>query len=472
MKTPFLGSAYTSRSSNLAGQRLVNLYPEVVETKEGKEVGAFYGTPGLDLLATIGTGPIRGEHTGPGGILYVVSGYGLYSIDKLWGQTLVGTLKTTNGIVSIIDNGSQVAVFDGVDGYCWTGAVFMSLSMPFDGPTMAVYQDGFGLVTQAGTQSWWQSNYRDLTAWNSLNFGQADSKPDPIVGIGSLHREVWLFGSSSTEVWVDAGTSGFAFQRLQGVFLEVGCVAPQSVSRMGETMVWLGQSIDGNGIVYRSGGYTAQRISTHAIESAIGGYRTIADAIGYSYQDGGHQFYVLTFPGGDATWVYDSSTAMWHERAGWFNGSFRRHAGNAYAFAFGRHVVGDWRNGNIYAFNLDTYTDAGDPKKWLRSWRALPPGKATDTPITFHALRIDCETGIHIADGANPQFSLRWTDDGGHTWSNEHLSAWGKIGETAKRVKWNRLGGTRRNSGMDRVFEVSSTDAVRAALIAAEMDAS
>jgi hypothetical protein len=450
---------------------LINLYPEVVETKEGKEVGGFYNTPGLDLLATVGSGPIRGEHVMPGGLLYVVSGSGLYSISSAWSATLLGTIGTTTGPVSIIDNGTQLAVFDGTAGYCWTGSSLVTLSLPFTGPVVAVYQDGFGIVNQAGTQSWWQSNYRDLTTWQGLNFGQADAKPDPIVGIGNVHREVWLFGSSSTEVWVDAGNAGFAFQRLQGVFIEAGCVAPWSIAKMGENLVWLGQSGDGQGIVYRNGGYTPQRISTHAIETAIKGYATIADAIGYSYQDAGHQFYVLTFPSGDVTWVYDATTGLWHQRAAFANGVFTRHPGNAYGFYAGKHVVGDWDSGSLYGLNLDNYTDAGMPRKWLRSWRALPPGKATDKPITFRSLRLDAETGIYVQAGANPQVSLRWTDDGGHNWSNEHLAAWGPTGATAQRVKWNRIGATRRNSGMDRIFEVSSSDPVRAALIGAELEA-
>ncbi|MDE2439730.1 MAG: hypothetical protein KGP14_01805 [Betaproteobacteria bacterium] len=472
MKTPFLGSAYSSRSTNLAGQRCINLYPELIETKEGKEVGGFYGVPGLDLLTTLGNGPIRGEHTMQGGNLYVVSGSGLYAVTAGWAGALLGTLQTASGPVSIIDNGSQVAVFDGVAGYCWNGTSFVTLSLPFTGPMVANYQDGFGIVNALGTGYWYQSNYKDLITWQALNFGTADGKPDPIVGLGDIHREVWLFGTSSTEVWINAGNSGFAFQRLTGVFIETGCAAPWSICKMGEGLVWLGQSDGGQGVVYLSKGYQPQRISTHAIEAALKGYATIADAIGYSYQDAGHTFYVLTFPTANVTWCYDATTGLWHQRAGFSAGQFTRHAGNAYAFFNGLHVIGDYASGNLYSFNLENYTDNGLPRKWVRSWRALPSGKAVDKPIRFDSLRLDLETGITVPAGTNPQIVLRWSDDGGHKWSNEHLAAWGTTGATAQRVKWNRLGSTRRNSGLDRIFEVSSSDPVRAALIGAEMEAS
>ena len=476
MKTPVLGGAYMSRSANLANQRCINLYPELVETKDGKAVGGFYSVPGETLLASVGTGPHRGSRARPGGLLYVVSGSGLYSVAaSTWASTLLGNLGTSTGPVCIIDNGTQIAVFDGVAGYCWTGTAFVAISLPATGPVSANYQDGFGLVNQLGTQTWWQSNYKDLTTWNALNFGTKDAKPDWVVAIGDKNREVWLFGQEYTEVWVNAGVSGFTFQRLQGVFLQAGCCATFSVANIEESLIWLGSNEYGQGVVLVSEGYRAKRVSTHAIEYAIKGYvaagLTISDAIGYVYQDAGHTFYVLTFPSANVTWTWDMVTGLWHERAAFVNGAFNRHDGTSYAFYGGRHVIGDWQSSNLYALDLEVYTDNGRPRKWLRSWRALPPNKASTEPVTFDSLQLDLETGMTVPAGTNPQIALRWSDDGGNSWSNEHLEAWGVTGATANRVKWRRLGQTRESTGLDRTFEISSSDPVRAALIGADMEA-
>jgi hypothetical protein len=62
---------------------------------------------------------------------------------------------------------------------------------------------------------------------------------------------------------------------------------------------------------------------------------------------------------------------------------------------------------------------------------------------------------------------LRFSDDGGHTWSNEHLSKMGKIGEYYRRVFWRRLGMTLKLR--DRVYEVSMTDPVKTAIMGAEL---
>ena len=116
---------------------------------------------------------------------------------------------------------------------------------------------------------------------------------------------------------------------------------------------------------------------------------------------------------------------------------------------------------------MNTLTDNGTPKKWVRSWRALP--QAVFDPMTFSSLQIDMQTGIGIPDGTNPQVVLRWSDDGGHNWSNPRILAAGQIGKTALRVKANRLGSTRLNSGLDRIFELSSTDQFPVALIGADL---
>jgi hypothetical protein len=56
-------------------------------------------------------------------------------------------------------------------------------------------------------------------------------------------------------------------------------------------------------------------------------------------------------------------------------------------------VVGDHELGNIYAFDLDVFSDAGQPQKWLRSWRALPTGTNDLKRSAHHSLQLDAETG-------------------------------------------------------------------------------
>ena len=478
MKMPILGQAYVARSVNAADNRMVNLFPEVTPDN-GKDAGFLNRAPGLRLLATLGTGPVRGlwQYNGYG---YVVSGITLYKIDAAWNVTALGTVSGT-GPVSMSDNGAVLFIACNGPSYTYfdrTGDFRQITDSNFEGAVTVGYLDGYFVFNPPNSQKVFvvetlvPAGYIYPLVFDALTYASAEGSPDGLVSIIIDHREAWLFGTNSVEVWYDAGNVDFPLERIQGAFNEIGCAAPYSVAKLDNGIFWLGADARGNGIVYRANGYTGQRVSTHAIEFAIQSYPTISDAIAYTYQQEGHAFYVLLFPTGNATWVYDVATGAWHERAGFSNGQFMRHISNCQMNYNNEIVVGDYANGNIYAFDLDVHADNGAEQKWLRSWRALPPGQNNLTRTAQHVVQLDCESGVGLntGQGSNPQVMLRWSDDGGHTWSNEHWASMGGIGAYGTRVIWRRLGMTEKLR--DRVYEVSGTDPVKIAIIGAELTVS
>jgi hypothetical protein len=472
MKTPILGQAYVARSVNAADNRMVNLFPEATP-ENGKDVGFLNRAPGLRLLATVGSGPVRGMWQ-YGGYGYVVSSNTLYRVDAAWNATVLGTVSGS-GPVSMTDNGTQLFVACNPLGYIYnaTTGVFAQITDPdFAGAVTVGYIDGYFVFNQPNSQTIWVTQLLDGTSVDPLEFASAEGSPDNLVGLIVDHREVWLFGTNSVEVWYDAGSVNFPLERIQGAFNEIGCAAPYSIAKLDNGLFWLGSDARGNGIVYRANGYTGQRISTHAIEFAIQSYANISDAFAYTYQQEGHAFYVLTFPTGNATWVYDVATGAWHERAAFYNGQFSRHASNCHMSFNNEIVVGDCASGNLYAFDLDVYADNGGAQRWLRSWRAIPSGQNNLKRTAQHSLQLDCETGVGLntGQGSDPQAMLRWSDDGGHTWSNEHWASMGAIGALGTRTFWRRLGMT--DKLRDRVYEVSGSDPVKVAIIGAELSVS
>lgn len=473
MKTPILGSSYVARSVNAADNRMVNLFPEIIP-EGGKEAAFLSRCPGLEFLQTVGTGPIRGlwAHQTNGTDFYVVSGVQVFKLSSLTGTpTLLGTVSGT-GPVSIADNGTQIFFACNGPSYIYNEVtnVFQQITDPdFPGALTVGYLDGYFVFTEPDSQRVWVTSIFEGTQIDALDFASAEGSPDGLVGLIVDHREAWLFGTDSVEVWYDAGLADFPLARIQGAFNEIGCVATFSIAKLDNGLFWLGTDARGQGIVYRANGYTGTRVSTHAVEYAIAQYGNLADAIAYTYQQEGHAFYVLTFPTGNATWVYDVATGAWHERAGWDNGAFMRHRSNCQCNFGGNIVVGDYENGNIYRFNLDVFADNGGIQKWLRSWRALPTGQNNLKRTAHHSLQLDCQSGVglNLGQGSDPQVVLRWSDDGGHTWSNEHWSPMGKIGQYFHRVFWRRLGMTMKLR--DRVYEVSGTDPVKIAIVGAEL---
>ena len=463
MNIPFVGMEYTSRSLNENSQVLLNLFPELDKT--GKYPVALYGTPGLSLLGTIGSGPIRGMWTA-GSFLYVVSGTELYKVTTAYSGTLLGTVSGT-GSVSMKANVTQLIIVNGTTGYIVTLATdtfaeITDADFPAN-PVTVDYLDGYFLVNDLNTQAFYYST--NGLVWAALDFASAEGNPDNIVAIFVDHRDLLLFGEQTTESWYSSGVAATPFQRRDGAFMETGCGAAFSIAKLDNSVVWLGKDDKGTGMVWKAAGYTPQRISTHAVEFAIQNYATISDAIGYTYQQEGHSFYVLTFPTAGKTWVYDASTNAWHQRGYWQQaaGTFTRHRSNCFAVFNNQLVVGDYANGKLYEFDLDTYTDNGDILRRVRACQVIYD-KNTLNRIPHGELQVDMEAGVGLitGQGSDPQAMLRWSDDGGHTWSNYHSRTIGAIGAYATRVIWRRLG-----LAFQRVYELSITDPVKVVILGA-----
>ena len=466
----FIGPSYTLRSVNVDCQRCINLYPERDEIGTGKEqeVAALLTTPGLNTLLTLATSPVRGLYTATTGDLYAVAWNKVYKISSSWVATQIGTITSTTGHVSMADNTFDLVIVDGTAaGYHWTFAsnTFAAITDPaFYGADMVTFQDNYFIFNKPGTGQFYISGLNAVT-FSGLDFSTADGFPDNIIGLISNHRDLWLFNSQTIEVWFDSGGSGFPFQRIQGAFIEQGCGAKHSIAKNDNTVFWLGGNDKGLGIVYMAKGYQPQRISTHAVETAIQSYSNISNAVAYCYQAEGHSFYVLNFPSANTTWVFDSTTGMWHERVYTNQGQFERHRADNHAFAYGKHVVGDYQNGKVYELSTTVYSDDGSE---ITRQRVAPHLTGELDRVFYQKFQLDIETGVGldgITQGTDPQVMLTFSDDGGHSWSNEKWVSFGKIGNRRMRSIWRRLGASR-----DRVFRVTITDPVKVVLMGAEID--
>ena len=150
--------------------------------------------------------------------------------------------------------------------------------------------------------------------------------------------------------------------------MEVGCAAALSVAKLDNTVFFLGRSNHGTGLVYKLNQYSPQIISNRGIEYLINTFERMDDAFAYTYQKNGHSFYVLTFPTANKTLVYDAAIQdndlAWSVRETYGLG---RDRASCYAFAFGKHLVGDFVSGVLYELDENTHTDAGNPIVWSRT---------------------------------------------------------------------------------------------------------
>jgi len=344
---------------------------------------------------------------------------------------------------------------------------FTTLGYGFpEGAKTISYMNGRFAALEPSTQNFYVSEVLDGTWWDALNVQTVDANPDYNVGSATAHQEFIVWGKNSGQVYYDSGAYPTPWvPNPSGVF-EVGCSAEYSIASIDNTVFWLGGNQTGDGMVWKMQGFTPVRVSTHSIEYAIQAMSDISDARAFTYQQDGHNFYVLTFPTGDKTYVYDINTGLWHERANFAGGSFSRWAAQEHAYFAGKHLVLDHTEGKIYSLSNSVYTYGTEDRKWLRSFR-VPTANMNRERHT--RLQLDCEAGVGLVGGTEPTVMLKWSDDGGHTWSNEVWRSMGigSIGEYNKRVVWHRLGMT---TGQPRIYELSGTADVKTVLLNVYLD--
>lgn len=445
-------------------QRCVNLYPEL-NTKDAEAPYTHYCTPGLTTLAQGIVAEVRQLYTASNGKLFAAIGNTVYFVPDTFVLQPLGTLTTQYGAVSMYDNKTTLVVLDGttsarsVDLASLAFAPFTPAN--FVGGNQIRYIDTFLVSSTQGGNI--QSSGSGTTTYNALAVGTISGDADELQIIDVVHKEIWAFGRRTTEVWSNVGGFPFPFQPIAGVFLQHGIAALRSLAKWGLNIFWLSQDNNGEALVMMGTAYKADIISTPAISDAIGQYEKFDDAIGFTYQQGSHIFYVLTFPTADATWVYDLSTQLWHERA-WLdqNGEMHRHRANCVAFAYGKTICGDWQNGKLYNWDLQAFTDDGDKILRLRSF---PHIVSNLDRISYKQFIADIEVGTVLDPSTDPMVSLRWSDDRGVSFGNVVQQTLGKSGQYKTTPSWNRLGFAR-----DRVFELSWTTAAATALNGAFVD--
>lgn len=445
---------------------------------------------GVDLIATPAIA--RALYQASNGDGYAVIGMNLYYVSPTYQLIFVGTMTgTTLGsgttICSLIDNGIELMLVDGSQASSGT----------FGGWVMDLYtRVGFTTINDAAWTGADRVDYIDtFVIWNQLNafgdntrnFGSTLSNqiqpldplyvagktgyPDPIQTLIVAKQYILLLGSLKSEIWYNAGNTQFPFARLAGASYDHGIAAKYSVASADESAYWLSKDLQGLGYVLKHTGTQLQRISNFALEYAIrlmyqnGG--TISDAVGYIYQVDGHSFYVLNFPSGNQTWVYDASVpdpeSAWSQRA-WIDsdGGINRDRGLVGANLYGRNCVLDWQYGVLLEQSQTTYTDwvaeQEYPLLYLRTFPHLMTGLdpvkrepmlANGKMVQHNRFQIDATVGTGPAN-TTPNFFLRWSDDRGQSWGQPIKLEAGSNGKFGLRPDARGLG-----QAMDRVYEIS-----------------
>lgn len=407
--------------------------------------GVTNGSSSISLPSALPTGLLIGAGT----TLSDVAGY-------IPAGTNIASINYNTPSITMTANATGLAASDTI-----------SLSIPTFGritdpgfptaPSRLAFIEGWLIVNQVGTRTFQTNGPTAYTmTWPGSFFALKDSSTDNLVTLYENNRELWLVGERTSEVWYNAGGATFAFQRIPGIGPQVGTSAQHSITRLGPQLAFLGKNEQGENMVLMTNQYAFERISTHAIEHAISQYPQVSDAISYAYEEEGHVFLMLIFPTADVCWCFDATSRMWHQRLSYNSstGQFHRHLSNCFVNLQDLRLVGDYQSGAVYQMSRNFYSDNGAV---LKCQRRAPHvwSKENRKRVFQSSMQIEFTPGVGLqtGQGSNPQAMLRWSDDGGFTWSNEHWATIGAVGRTRNRAMWRRLGHAR-----DRVYELNYTD--------------
>jgi hypothetical protein len=465
---PLAVASDQSQSIAFSSQRLINAYPEA-SSFGGKSPFVLLGTPALKPFTTIGAGPWRGAIV-MSGLLYQVSGAGLYSVTAAGVATLIGSAVIDGqGYVSIATVGTQIAIATSAgNGFVYdttTGLLLQITDTDFYGGTSVTALDDYFIWSSGGaTPTRFQiSALLDGLSYDALDFASAESTATALLRVFLVGTQVFMFKPDRTEIWYDSGNADFPFDRLNSTIIPKGLAAKFSPALIDNTVFWLGLDDDAGGgpVVYRANGYIPEVISTHAVARALAQVTDLSAVRGCSYVKDNHAFYGLVLPTGNA-WFYDVASGVWHERATYGR---TRWLPNGLISAYGKTFAGSSVDGSLYVLDLDTYLDAGTIP--IVADITLPTFGTDPSLKRCSKLRLDMQAGVGLStgQGSDPIILLNVSDDRGETWSSDMPASIGLQGHYGHGVEWRQLGQFR-----SRVHRLRISDPVKRAIIALYAD--
>jgi hypothetical protein len=446
----FIGPAYVSQSRNVAYETLYNWYPQRVEADE--PIKAVYNPrPGLSVYRALTQPPLRALFEQDGRCFAVAGTYLAEIIDNA-PTVYYGPLFPIDGNPATINSngtlGQQLYITGGGIGAIFdlsanTLTQITAAGYPPNTP-MGTYLDSFFLTIKGNSAQFNISGSENGTSWNGLDFAIRVAGSDNLASIMQWNKVIWLIGTETSESWYDSGAASFPFQAVPQTLIPMGTCAPFSVVRTSQAICWLHKSERGQGIFVAASSYTPQRISTYAVEAIWSTYADITDAVSYAMTWQGHEFVVLNFPTGNATWVYDFTEGLWSQWSWWnrTTGAHDRFRGWVHCEAFGQHLVGDWETGVVYKLDAALAVDDVYPIVWERAAAHVKQELLTAFYSNF---QVDIETGL---GGSTPTALLDWSNDFGHTFGTPISMSTGAAGQYQTRC---RVPGSL-GSARDRVF--------------------
>lgn len=450
-----VGPFYEDESLQYSSQGTINLLPSI--PFEGRTERALHWWPGTKAFSI---GQVAGVDRGMDvmdGVLYKITKQTLYSVASDGAHTSLGTIDGTNR-VHLENDGTNLIISIGLKRYQYNTSDGLTTITDVDhepGNTSAFINRQ--IVMDAAGGRFHVADVGDPDSINALNFATAESAPDDTIAVAVFDELVHVFGTGSmdgtVETWENTGVGNPPFDKVRGATKQFGLGAIHSIAKTDEFLYCLGA----NRSIYRIVQIDYQDITPVPMQDFLKNNR-IDDAYAVMIKLGKQYFYILSFPEAEATWAIptrDPNSAFQLQTG--VGGA--RHLISSYTEVYGKKLVADYRNSNIYEFDFDTFVDFSESEGAVRERVTSPINAASlDLPgreVTMSFVEFLFETGVGNADDVDPQIQFSASFDNGRSFTNEQWVKLGQAGE-ARTVRFDLM-----RTFKDAQFKIRYTEKTR-----------
>ena len=457
----FAGGAYSLADRKLAYQECINFYPEndTLQPTGGYE----------DLIELEGDGKVRAlyrtsrglgetDRNANGDVIAVVGSSVMWYKPDLNEYETLGVITNILNTVSIADDGNGIVIADGEQMYRidMNSLDFSVVEFTEIKPRKVVVLNFRTIVigyttddTYEYSNRFYYSDNADNSTFDALSYFELKDVRAPILSMEISNGLLWLYSTNVRQAWQTNSNNTnkpFVF-RTSGVE-DAGLSAVDSTCSVGGQQYFVGSYDQGSPMVFQDD----KVISNTALNKELSG-TDVSLATSFVLVENGHVFIVFNFPSLDKTYVYDTTNGEWHRR------THRNDLGENTAWKpyfvinwNGTTIMGSITDNKLYTYSnsITTQSDGGEILRLRTSPNLINESRV----ISYNRLNINCRVGEGLENNSTPpQLMVRYSNDGGYTWSSRITTDVGSRGEYSRDVEIRKLG-----RGKQFMIEVSISD--------------
>lgn len=399
-----LGESYTLFSEKADVEKSINVWREVIQSGQGTSRIAMYRSPGISpLVEVLQAGAVRrllsATVNGSEAVVAAVANRVYLGTSISAWQTYPTLIQNTTNFVQMAASFTSVLIVADGHLYRLNAGTLTEIALSFTPIGVAFLKNYFVVLSSTFQQFYWSEDDGATFPADQVQTAEADA--NDVVAIQVLNQQLWLIGNRITQVYYVGSNPNAPLIPNDSAVIRSGTISAASCQLLGDCLLWLERTAEGQYSVVRTEGYSVVPASNYYVNNEIRkiaralGEEDLSDATGLTFSFNGHDFYRLTV--GDKTFEYHKNNNEWEETLwwNWIEGQYHKHRGLSAVAAFGRILVGDHTNGIIYGLSPDEFTDFGFPVRWNRR---APHVIEENKRVKYPRLDLGCETGVGLVE--------------------------------------------------------------------------